>query len=135
MRAALGAAVGGTGGRTAAVRGAAAPGFRRGTAVRRAATVGGAGALGPVGAADGFLFRRRRGRRTGYTSEGIPAGPRLGEILEKLLEEVLEEPDEAVLPDEEEPELPEELLEEPEEAAGAPGTVISSVLLVTVLPL
>ena len=35
----------------------------------------------------------------------------------------------------EEPELPEELLEEPEEAAGAPGTVISSVLLVTVLPL
>ena len=37
--------------------------------------------------------------------------------------------------DEEEPELPEELLEEPEEAAGAPGTVISSVLLVTVLPL
>ena len=44
---------------------------------------------------------------------------------------MLEEPDEAVLPDEEEPELP----EEPEEAAGAPGTVISSVLLVTVLPL
>ena len=44
---------------------------------------------------------------------------------------MLEEPDEAVLPDEEEPEL----LEEPEEAAGAPGTVISSVLLVTVLPL
>ena len=41
---------------------------------------------------------------------------------------MLEEPDEEEL-------LPEELLEEPEEAAGAPGTVISSVLLVTVLPL
>ena len=26
-------------------------------------------------------------------AEGIPAGPRLGEILEKLLEEVLEEPE------------------------------------------
>ena len=43
------------------------------------------------------------------------------EAPEEAPEEVLEEPDEAVLPD--------------EEAAGAPGTVISSVLLVTVLPL
>ena len=44
-------------------------------------------------------------------------------------EEEEEEPD--VLPEE----APEEVLEEPEEAAGVPGTVISSVLLVTVLPL
>lgn len=51
-------------------------------------------------------------------------------LPEEAPEEVLEEPDEAVLPDEEEL-----LPEEPEEAAGAPGTVISSVLLVTVLPL
>ena len=42
-------------------------------------------------------------------------------LPEEAPEEVLEEPDEAVQPD--------------EEAAGAPGTVISSVLLVTVLPL
>ena len=42
-------------------------------------------------------------------------------LPEEAPEEVLEEPDEAVLPD--------------EEAAGAPGTVISVVLMVTVLPL
>ena len=54
------------------------------------------------------------------------------ELLTDSFSDEEEEPD--VLP-EEEPELLEELLEEPEEAAGAPGTVISSVLLVTVLPL
>lgn len=50
-----------------------------------------------------------------------------------LPEEAPEVPDEAVLPEEELLVLDElELLEEP---AGVPGTVISSVLLVTVLPL
>ena len=59
-------------------------------------------------------------------------------LPEEAPEEVLEEPDEAVLPEEELPEvelLELELPEELEEPAGAPGTVISSVLLVTVLPL